>query len=57
MLIVEFLGGVISFFVAGWLFARITGYDVYYDKMLYGQDLQNKESNNNDDDSVHHLSF
>ncbi len=58
MLIIELLGGVTSLFAAGCLFARVTGYDVYYDEMLYDQDLQNKEENNNgDDDFIHRISF
>jgi len=36
--LLELVGGVILFFAAGLLFARISGYGEYYDKMLYDEE-------------------
>jgi len=36
--VLELAGGVILLFAVGWTFARISGYDKYYDKMLYDDD-------------------
>ncbi len=60
MLIIELLGGVTLLFAVGWLFARATGYDRYYDRMLYGDNntyLTIENNNNNGDDIIHHLYF
>jgi len=37
-LVLELVGGVIFLLAAGWTLARISGYDEYYDKMLYDDD-------------------
>ena len=59
--IIELVGGVIFFFAVGLLFARISGYGEYYDKMLYDEEsdayITIKESNEdnkaNQDDIIH----
>jgi uncharacterized protein (DUF697 family) len=60
-LVFELAGGVILLFAVGYTFARISGYDKYYDKMLYDDDnidLTIKKNNkDNDDDIIHHVSI
>lgn len=53
--IIELAGGVIFFFAVGLLFARISGYGEFYDKMLYDDESDayitiknNNEDNDND---------
>jgi len=61
--IIELAGGVILFFAAGLLFARISGYGEYYDKMLYDDEsdayitIQKNNKENDDDDLIHHVSI
>jgi hypothetical protein len=60
IIIIEILGGMILFFAAGLLFARISGYDEYYDKMLYDDESDayitiQKNNEDNDDDIIHQL--
>jgi len=59
-LITELLGGVVLFFAAGWIFARATGYDEYYDKMLYDDDdtdSTNNSNKTNSEDDIHSIYF
>lgn len=55
--LLELAGGVILSFAAGWLFARISGYGEFYDKMLYDDEsdayITIKENKDNDDDIIH----
>jgi hypothetical protein len=58
----ELAVGVILVFAAGYTFARISGYDEYYDEILYDDDdyidLTIKKSNtDNDDDIIYHVSI
>ena len=57
--IVEFItelnGGIVLLFAIGWLVARLTGYDEYYDKMLYDDATDETCNQDNDDDLIHHL--
>jgi hypothetical protein len=53
--LLELVGGVIFFFAAGLLFARVSGYGEFYDKMLYDDESdayitikKNNEYNDND---------
>ncbi len=57
MLVIELLGGVVLLFVAGWIFARVTGYDKYYDNMVYNNvdDFITENNNDNRDDIIHHV--
>jgi len=59
-LITELLGGVFLFFAAGWIFARATGSDEYYDKMLYDDDdtdSTNNSNKTNSEDDIHSIYF
>ena len=59
-LIVQLFGGVVLVFLAGWVIAHITGYDEYYDKMLYDDDetdLTIKNNNTYNDDDIHRIHF
>ncbi|MDD4992302.1 MAG: hypothetical protein PHR83_08725 [Paludibacter sp.] len=60
--LLELAGGIIFFFAAGLLFARISGYGEFYDKMLYDEESdayitfkRYKMDNNinNDEDLIH----
>lgn len=55
--LLELAGGVIFFFAAGLLFARISGYGVFYDKRVYDEEsdayITIKESEDNEDDFIH----
>jgi hypothetical protein len=57
--LLELAGGVIFFIAAGLLFARISGYGEYYDKMLYDDEsdayitIQKNNKENDDDDMIH----
>jgi hypothetical protein len=58
--LLELAGGVILSFAAGWIFARISGYGEYYDKMLYDDESDayitiQKNNEDNDDDIIHQL--
>ena len=54
-LIVQLAGGVVLLFAIGWLVARLTGYDEYYDNMLYDDDTDETYNQDNDEDMIHHL--
>ena len=60
--LLELVGGVILVFAAGYTFARISGYDEYYDNMLYDDESDayitiQKSNEDNDDDIIHHVSI
>ncbi len=57
----ELVGGMIFFFAAGLLFARISSYGKYYDKMLYDEESDTyiviKKINKENDDDNHYSSI
>ena len=59
--LLELAGGVILFFAAGLLFARISGYGEYYDKMIYDEEsdayitIQKDNEENDDGDIIHQV--
>ena len=58
-IIIQLIGCLVLLFAGGMLFAHMSGYDEYYDKMLYDDDdsdLKIKKNKNNDDD-IHRLNF
>ena len=61
--LLELAGGVILFFAAGLIFAKLSGYGEYYDKMLYDDEsdayitVQKNNNKNDDDDIIHHVSI
>lgn len=62
--LLELAGGVILFFAAGLLFARISGYGEYYDKMLYDEESDDsivikkgKDKKEDEVDIIHHVSI
>jgi len=62
--LIELAGGVILFFAAGLLFARISGYGKFYDKMLYDEESEayikikkGKNKKDDEDDIIHHVSI
>lgn len=59
--IIELAGGLVLLFGVGWIFARLTGYDKYYDKMMKYNDETKDQTiknynfeNENDVDLMHH---
>lgn len=59
-MIIELFGASFLLFALGYTFARISGYDEYYDKMLYDdddKDLKIKNNNTDNDDDIHRLNF
>ena len=60
--LLELAGVVIFLIAAGLLFARISGYGEYYDKMLYDDESDayitiKKNKEDNDEDIIHHVSI
>jgi hypothetical protein len=61
--LIELAVGMILFFLASLMFARISGYGEFYDKMLYNQGLdkyktnKRNNNNNNDVDFIHRISI
>ena len=59
-IILQLLGGLVLLFAGGLLFAHMSGYDEYYDKMLYDdddKDLTIKNNNTDSDDDIHRIHF
>ena len=59
-IILQLLGGLVLLFAGGVLFAHMSGYDEYYDKMLYDdddKDLTIKNNNTDNDDDIHRIHF
>ena len=60
-IIIQLTGGLVLLFAVGMLFAHMSGYDEYYDKMLYDEDdsdLRIKQNKNRDkDDDIHRIYF
>ena len=59
-IILQLLGGLVLLFAGGLLFAHMSGYDEYYDKMLYDdddKDLTIKNNNTDNDDDIHRIHF
>ena len=59
-IILQLLGGLVLLFAGGLLFAHMSGYDEYYDKMLYDdddKDLSIKNKNTDKDDDIHRIHF
>jgi len=61
-LVLELVGGIILLLAAVWTLARISGYDDYYDNMLFDDDDDTditikKNNTDNNDDMIHHVSF
>jgi hypothetical protein len=59
IMIIELLGASFLLFALGYTFARISGYDKFYDKMLFDDDkkLIIKNDDNDDNDIIHHVSI
>ena len=57
----EVIGGIALLFAAVWVFARISGFGEYYNKMLYDEEsdayITIKEGEDNEDDIIHHVSI
>lgn len=59
-LILQLAGSIVILFAVGWIFARATGYDEYYDKMLYDDDDTDSTNNSNktsSEDDSHSIYF
>ena len=61
-LVLELVGGVILLLAAGYALSLISGYDEYYDKMLYDDDEDTdltlkKKDNKNVNDMMHQTSI
>lgn len=53
-LMMELGGGMLFLFSAGWVLAHISGYDAYYDKMLYDEDFTEEDGREASTDSLYY---